>query len=490
MTLRGDGAVYEADAVRRIDAAAIAGGIAGGVLMQRAAEAAWQHGRQHWPGAQRIAVLCGPGHNGGDGYALALLAAAAGCIVRLFQWQDPPQSDTAAPFVRAWRSQGGLIEAAGVAAGWTPDLWVDALLGIGLNRAPPDDLATLIESVNAHPAPVLALDVPSGLNASTGAQPGAAIQASLTVSFIAHKLGLWTGAGPHFAGTRVRADLDVPSAAFAGIRPAAHLIDAVSVADLPRRRQHAHKGQHGHVLVVGGNTGAIGAALLTGRAALRGGAGYVSVATRPEHVAALVAAQPELMVHGIDHVDGLMPLLRRASVVAIGPGLGQDRWARALLDAASSSGRPAVIDADGLNLLAQRPQQLGGTVLTPHPGEAARLLGTTVAEVERNRLDAAHRLARRYGSTAVLKGAGSLVCDGGRTACCPVGNPGMAVAGMGDALTGVIAALMAQGMAPFEAARVAVRVHADSGDWVAARRGPRGMLPGDVIDALGQFLNP
>jgi ADP-dependent NAD(P)H-hydrate dehydratase / NAD(P)H-hydrate epimerase len=490
MSSRGEGTVYEADAVRRIDAAAIAGGIAGSALMQRAAQAAWLHGRQRWPGAQRIAVLCGPGHNGGDGYALALLATAAGCTVRLFQWQDPPQSDTAAPFVRAWRAQGGLIEAAEAAAGWTPDLWVDALLGIGLNRAPPDDLATLIESVNAHPAPVLAMDVPSGLNASTGAQPGAAIQAALTVSFIAHKLGLWTGAGPHFAGTRMLASLDVPPQAFANIAPAATLIDAVTGDDLPRRRQHAHKGQHGHVLVVGGNTGAIGAVLLAGRAALRGGAGYVSVATRSEHVAALVAAQPELMVHGIDQVDTLMPLLRKASVVAIGPGLGQDRWARALLDAAISSGRPAVIDADGLNLLAQRPQQLGGTVLTPHPGEAARLLGATVVEVEHNRLNAVHRLAQGYGSTAVLKGAGSLVSDGRRTACCPTGNPGMAVAGMGDALTGVIAALMAQGMAPFDAARAGVRVHADSGDWVAARRGPRGMLPGDVIDVLGRFLNP
>lgn len=490
MTAHGEHALYEADAVRRIDAAAIASGIAGSALMLRAAEAAWQVAVQQWPAARSIAVLCGPGHNGGDGYALALLARNSGRHVRLFQWQSPPRSDTAQPFVTAWQQAGGRIEPLAQACDAAPDLWVDAVLGIGLNRAPPEDLAAVIARVNAQAGAVLALDVPSGLNASTGEAPGAVIKADLTVSFIAHKLGLWTGAGPHCCGVRVLDRLAVPDIAYAGETPAATLIGPVTAVDLPPRDRHAHKGHHGHVLVIGGSTGAIGAALLCARAALRAGAGYVSVATRAEHVATLVGAQPELMVHGVEAAEALMPLLRRASVVAIGPGLGQERWGRSLLDAAIASGLPAVIDADGLNLLAQRPQQLGGTVLTPHPGEAARLLVQTVADVERDRHQAVTQLAQRYGSTVVLKGAGSLVCDGGHVGCCPTGNPGMAVAGMGDVLTGIIAALMAQGRSPAEAARLGVRVHADAGDIVAGRRGQRGLLPSDTIEALSGPLNP
>lgn len=491
MTSVIEAALYEAQAVRRIDAAAIAGGIPGQVLMQRAAEAAWQALRQRWPEARRVGVLCGPGHNGGDGYALAEIARRAGHPVRAFQWGTTPASSTARPFVRAWQAGGGDTAPLATALDQDMDIWVDGLLGIGLDRAVSDDLQSIIKAFNAQGRPLLALDVPSGLNATTGQVMGAAFEAQLTVSFIAHKIGLWTGAGPHFAGERQLARLAVPVVGFEGEVPAARLIPEIGGADLPRRFAHAHKGHHGHVLVIGGNEGAMGAALMSARAALRSGAGYVSVATRAAHVGHMVGAQPELMVSAAESPSALAALIRRASVLAVGPGLGQDEWARWVLDAALAAGLPAVLDADALNALAQRPQRLGGTVLTPHPKEAARLLGIEVGEVEADRPAAARRLQRNFGGTVALKGAGTLVADGSLTLrCCPVGNPGMAVAGMGDVLTGVIAALMAQGLAPERAAALGVRAHAEAGDRAARRVGQRGMIPSDVIGRLPGVLNP
>lgn len=491
MTKAIETALYEAQAVRQIDAAAIAGGISGSALMQRAAEAAWQSLRERWPEARRIGVLCGPGHNGGDGYALAAIARDAGCQVRLYQWGAVPDTDTARPFIRAWRSAGGEVAPLQAALEASADVWVDGLLGIGLDRPVDDEVQGVINSFNARRHAVLALDVPSGLNASTGQVMGAAFEAQLTVSFIAHKVGLWTGAGPHVAGRRVLADLSVPHAAGQGVAPAATLIPAITAADLPRRRADAHKGQQGHVLVMGGNDGAMGAALMCARAALRSGAGYVSVATRSAHAGVMVAAQPELMVSAAESPAVLATLIRRASVLAVGPGLGQDEWARWVLDAALAAGLPAVLDADALNGLAQRPQRLGGTVMTPHPREAARLLRCVLGAVEADRPAAVRQLQQWFGGAVVLKGAGTLVASGAATLrCCPAGNPGMAVAGMGDVLTGVIAALMAQGIAPDAAAALGVRAHADAGDRVAARIGQRGMIPSDLIDALRGVLNP
>ena len=483
--------MYEAEAVRLIDAAAIAGGIPGPVLMQRAAEAAWQVLKDTWPSARRIGVLCGPGNNGGDAYALAVMARREGYQVRVFQWREAPASATAMPFVSAWKAgSGGVVWPIDTVGEWSAELWVDGLLGIGVDRPVPEDLRSLINTVTRCGLPLLSLDLPSGLNASTGQVMGAALRADITVSFIAHKLGLWTGAGPHYAGRRQLATLDVPAAAYAAAAPAAQQIPTITRAHLPSRLAHAHKGHHGHVLVIGGNEGAAGAALMCARAALRSGAGYVSVATRAAHVSLMVGAQPELMVSAAESPQQLARLISRASVLAVGPGLGGDDWSRWVLDAALAAGLPTVIDADGLNGLAQRPQRLGGTVLTPHPKEAARLLGSTVDAVEADRLAAVRQLTGRYGGAVVLKGAGSLVAGEGEVHCCPVGNPGMAVAGMGDVLTGVIAALMAQGLDPLRAACVGVRAHADASDHVAAALGQRGLLPSDVIGALPGVLNP
>ncbi|MEQ1439584.1 NAD(P)H-hydrate dehydratase [Fontimonas sp. SYSU GA230001] len=482
--------LYVADQVRELDRRAIAGGIPGYALMQRAAAACWRVLTERWGVPRRVVVVCGSGNNGGDGYEIARLARRARAEVELYCVGRPPDRGDAATARAAWLAEGG------DSADCPPQLpacdWViDALFGTGLSRPPEGAAAQAIEAINLaarRGARVLAVDVPSGLDASRGTAPGACVRADVTVSFIGNKLGLWTGHGPDCAGLRCFDTLDVPAGILAELEPAAWLQHESDLGRLGRRPRDAHKGGSGHVLVVGGNLGMAGAALLAGRAALRAGAGLVTVATRTAHAAALTAAQPELMVHGIDAVAQLDALLARASVVALGPGLGQDEWARALFAHVLTADPPLVVDADALNLLARLPRRRERWILTPHPGEAARLLGCTTAEVQLDRPGSVAALERRYGGTVVLKGAGSLV--GGVTPrICPYGNPGMACGGMGDVLTGVIAALWAQGHGPQQAAELGVLAHALAGDR-AALRGERGLLPQDLLAELRGIVNP
>lgn len=266
--------------------------------------------------------------------------------------------------------------------------------------------------------------------------------------------------------------------------------DALAGWLLPRAPD-SHKGDHGHVLCVGGEHGSGGAIVLCAQAALRTGAGLVSVATRAAHVAPLLARQPEAMVHAVDSGEDYAPLLQRADVLAVGPGLGRGEWGRALLDGALRSGKPLVLDADALNLLADAPAASpADAVLTPHPGEAARLLRTSAHEVQGNRAGAARTLAERFGCVVVLKGAGTLVAaPDGRSVQVAAGNPGMATGGMGDLLTGVIAALRAQGLEAFDAAACGALLHAAAGD-AAAAGGMRGLLPGDLLPELRRLANP
>jgi NAD(P)H-hydrate epimerase len=309
------------------------------------------------------------------------------------------------------------------------------------------------------------------------------------VSFIGRKLGCYLGAGPDLAGLRRFDDLGVPPQAFSDVSAEATLIGPDIVREaLPARARTAHKGRHGHVLVIGGTPGMAGAARLAGVAALRSGAGLVRIATHPASAAAM-AAPPELMTAAIDTARDLVPLLERCSIVAIGPGLGSGEWATAMLDAALSADRPLVVDADALNLLAQRTLKRDDWILTPHPGEAGRLLGIDATQVQADRLGAVRELQRRYGGTVVLKGAGSIVLSESTTpAICDLGNPGMAVAGMGDVLTGIIAGIAAQCRDLPLAAAAAVYVHAEAGDR-AARAGERGLLASDVIGELRGSVN-
>ena len=261
---------------------------------------------------------------------------------------------------------------------------------------------------------------------------------------------------------------------------------------LPPRPRDSHKGANGHVLCIGGDLGSGGAIVLCAQAALRAGAGLASVATRAAHVPALLARQPEAMAQAVESADALAPMIARAGVIAIGPGLGQGEWGRAMFAAALAASKPLVLDADALNLLAAAPRALpAGAILTPHPGEAARLLGTDVAAVQSDRNAAALALVQRHGAIVVLKGAGTIVAAPGRAPrVVAAGNPGMATGGMGDLLTGVIAALRAQGLDAFDAASCGALLHAHAGDLAARDDGMRGLLPSDLLPWLRRCANP
>jgi NAD(P)H-hydrate epimerase len=480
--------LYTVEQVRALDRRAIDDlGIGGFELMNRAATAAFACLCRQWPHARRIAVFCGPGNNGGDGYLLASLAYGSGLNVEVVELTDAARSD-AALARDAWQRGGGVTHRWYQDASLPQaDVYVDALYGTGLNRAPDAGASALIERINASGIPVLALDVPSGLNADTGHCPGAAVRAQVTVSFIAAKRGMYTGQAATRTGVLQIDTLGLPDILWQGMPADATLLDAMHLG--PRARD-AHKGDAGHVLAIGGDHGTAGAIRLCGESALRCGAGLVSIATRSENLLALNSARPELMAHGVHGPQELQAMLARTTVLAVGPGLGQGAWGHALWLTALDSGKPLVLDADGLNLLAREQRRFTTpTVLTPHPGEAGRLLGKSTDEVQRDRFAAARELARRYGAIVVLKGSGSLIAhQDGRLDVCTWGNPGMASGGMGDLLTGVIAALMAQGCSAWDAARIGVGLHARAGD-VAARRGERGLLASDLLDPLRALGN-
>ena len=477
--------------VRAFDRAAIEDhGIAGYVLMQRAAACAWSRLRERWPQARRIAVVCGSGNNGGDGYVLARLARAEGVDVDVVALGEPRADSDAARARADWSAAGGTAVSAEASIA-PADVYVDAIFGTGLARPPDGPARDWIERLNAAGNRVLALDVPSGVDADSGAVPGVAIHAAATAGFVAHKRGLFTGAALEHRGALSLDTLGIPASVFDATRPDARCLSARYIEErLPQRAKNAHKGNFGHVLAIGGDHGFGGAIRLAGEAALRCGAGLVSVATRAENVGALNAARPELMAHAVDGAQELDALLERASVVAIGPGLGQRAWGHALWYAALASGKPSVIDADGLNLLARdRPALPAQSVLTPHPGEAARLLDVDTAAIAGDRYGAVRDIAARNGAVCVLKGAGTLVATPeGEVVVCPWGNPGMASGGMGDVLTGVIAALLAQGMGAWDAACVGVALHARAGD-VAARTGHAGMIASDLFVPLHRLRN-
>ncbi len=470
-------------------------GIKGYALMTRAGEAALGALRAQWPLARRVLVLCGPGNNGGDGYVLARYARAAGLAVTLAAPAGPPTSADAALAFDEWTDAGGTLEPWNEALLARPDVVIDALLGTGLTRPVAGVIGAVIEALNAASRPVLALDTPSGLDTETGQPLGVAVRATLTIAFVALKPGFFLGRGPEYVGRLACDDLDVPIAAFGGAEGVLRRITEVELKlALPRRARTAHKGDSGRVLIIGGGAGMAGAVRLAGEAALRAGAGLVTLATTPAHAAVLAAARPELMAVGVE--DGLMlvGLMDQADVVAIGPGLGQGEWARRLLEVALGYPRALIVDADALNLLAAKPVARGRWCLTPHPGEAARLLGSDAAAVQADRLASVRELARRYDAVAVLKGAGTLIASGALAPyLCERGNPGMAVAGMGDVLTGVIAAIAAQQREPVNclalAAAVGVLVHASAGDLIA-RQGERGLLASDLIAQLPACVNP
>lgn len=485
--------IYTVAAVRDIDRIAIEErGIPGYTLMQRAGQAAVAIARERFPDARSWTVFCGAGNNAGDGYVAARLLRSAGHVASVFALTDPQrlQGDAKSAFAD-FVGSGGAVQTFDGTLAADAGIVVDGLLGSGLERPVAGDFARAVAAINRHAGPVVALDIPTGLHGDTGAVLGIAVKATLTVTFVGLKVGLFTGDGPEYAGDIAFAGLDIPDDYRRQVPPAFRRIDETFLDGvLPRRRRAAHKGDFGHVLVVGGGSGMPGAARLCAEAALRAGAGRVSVATSPEHAAMLVASRPEIMSHGAASAADIDSLLERADVVAFGPGLGRSRWARALFDRLVDDARPAVWDADALYWLAKNPGQRANRVLTPHPGEAGLLLGKSVADIQVDRGAALAELRERFGGTAVLKGAGTLVsADDAAPWLCTAGNPGMAAAGMGDVLTGIVAAFIAQELSAENAAAAGVAVHAQAGDRAAAG-GERGLLALDLIAELRAVVNP
>ena len=485
-------ALYRAAQVRELDRLAIEEqGIPGETLMACAGQAAFLVIQQRWPRARSLGVLCGVGNNGGDGFVVARLAQAAGYSVKVWQVGEADKIRGDALTARRQAQVAGINIAPFTGADLSGvEVVVDGLLGTGLSGEVDGDWRQAIEAVNAaHVAGsyVMALDIPSGLHADTGRILGAAVQADACVTFIGLKMGLFTGQGPAMCGVISFSDLDVPEAVYAQLSPAATRLSWERDV-LPARSPTAHKGDFGHVLVIGGDYGMSGALRLAGEAALRTGAGLVSAATRAEHAASISAARPELMSHGIEAISSLAPLLKRANVLAVGPGLGQSEWGRLLFSVVLESSLPMVMDADALNLLAAEPMHRDNWILTPHPGEAARLLGQSIAQVQSDRVAATEALQKKYGGVAVLKGAGSMVVNNrGEIGVCSEGNPGMASGGMGDVLTGIIAALIAQGCGLDDAAQQGVCLHARAAD-MAAQRGQRGLLASDLFPHLRNLV--
>jgi hydroxyethylthiazole kinase-like uncharacterized protein yjeF len=448
-----------------------------------------------------LAVLCGKGNNGGDGLAVARLLRQADREVTVVCLAPPEElsQDARANLERLpGKPPAGLEdpdahEAIGQAA-----VIVDALLGTGFTGVPHGPVADAIEVVNAAHRLVLSVDVPSGVDASTGTVAGAAVRADRTVTFHAAKPGLWIQPGKRHVGQLTTIDIGVPRGA-----PAITdigLIDASVLAELPRRTAGSTKFTSGHVVVVGGSHGLTGAPAMAALAAMRAGAGYVTACV-PESLREILDVQlMEAMTHGLadaqgsltpEALSGAMEQLARASALALGPGLGRDpRSVRFARDLARRSPIATVLDADGLNAhagcLADLALREAPTVLTPHAGELARLLETDSGQVERERLSHAREAAVRSGAIVVLKGDDTLIVDPeGRVAISRGDSPALATAGTGDVLTGVLVALLAQGLDAFTAACTGVQLHAQAGREAAQAQGtPEGVIATDVIAAL------
>lgn len=480
--------LYRAEQVRELDRIAIEEfGIAGIDLMSRAGEVIFQVIRQHCPEAVKIAVFSGSGNNAGDGYIAARLALSSGFRVVVFSVADPEHlSGDSMTAYRTFVEAGGSVLPYRTGLAIEADVIIDALLGTGLDRPVTGAYAEAIDTINAHPAKVISADIPSGLNADTGHIMGRSIKADFTATFIGLKQGLFTGKAADYTGEIIYSSLSVPNAIFQ------HVVSSTARAQLkplPPRNRSAHKGQMGHILVVGGDQGYSGAARMAGEAALRTGAGLVSIATRAGHASILNLTRPELMCHGVESVEQLQPLLAKADVIVLGPGIGQSLWSKSTFDGVITSRKPLVIDADGLNLLAATNLTGENWILTPHPGEAARLLNSCTADVQQDRFQAVSAIQSKYRGVVVLKGSGTLIAGEKTLTVSNSGNPGMATGGMGDVLAGVIGALIGQGLPLRDAAEQGVYLHGLAADLAAERNGERGLLPTDLMPYLRQLMN-
>jgi NAD(P)H-hydrate epimerase len=493
--------LYTAEDSKQCDAALIAGGIPAFDLMQRAAKRVFEELQEMQ--ADRflqvpVIVLVGSGNNGGDGLLIAKMAMEVGMPVKVVSLKPLE--------MKTQESEQALEEAKAVGVPFqilddnivfNESFVVDALLGTGFTGSLRDDLAALIMRVNQAQCDVLSVDVPSGLDANTGAVETTAIKANATVSFIVKKRGLYTANGADYSGRRLFdalvTDQELPlyRKAVATLKRPVEVLSLDQLKhSLPRRLQNSHKGHYGHCVLIGGSLGMSGAIILAAEACYRAGAGLVTVITGKQTARALNVRLPEAMTavnkDEIDHA------LSRASCIGIGPGLALDQWAKEMFDKVAALNKPVVLDAGALSLLAQdRVVSKPDWVITPHPKEAAALLHLQTYDVQQDRFKAVRALSEWYHCVSVLKGSGSLISNAAADQLwlSNKGNPGMSVGGMGDILTGVIAGLLSQGVTPFYAAKLGVEIHAEAGDLQAKRFGQIGILPQDMCLTIKELIN-
>jgi ADP-dependent NAD(P)H-hydrate dehydratase / NAD(P)H-hydrate epimerase len=493
-------------------------GIDSYALMTRAGDAVARALLERFRDAARagVTVVAGRGNNGGDGFVAARKLTQEGVAVRvvLLARAGDLKGDAARAGDEFKAAGGAIIEATAEAAvpaalAARPGVIIGAIFGTGLNAEVAGIARRAIELVNAMHAPVIAVDIASGVSADTGAIMGIAMRASLTVTFGYAKYGHVSFPGADYCGALEVANIGFAPGAIGEIAPRGRYLEVADVRHLVHRRpMNSHKGNYGHVMVIAGSLGKSGAALLASRGALRMGAGLVTAAV-PQSVQTIVAGDcDELMTEPIADCDGhfdgahapsvLRPLISGKDALVVGPGIGLTDDTRKLIEWLINEGasphRPLLIDADGLNALAalgceSARAAKGAVILTPHPGEAARLLGESTAEVNADRIGAARRLAERTGAHILLKGARSVVAAAdGVLHVNSSGNPGMATPGMGDALSGMVGALLGQGMGPLDALALGTFLHGFAADRIATRVGRVGYLAGDVIEELPAAL--
>jgi NAD(P)H-hydrate epimerase len=470
-------------------------------LMQRAGEAAFAQLIKNWPDAQNILVIAGNGNNAGDGYVVATLAKQHGLNVQL-GCHDPHRvlEGDAKQAQSLWHQAAGESVALSSFDYAKCDLIVDALLGTGFTGQVKSNFLEVINKVNQAQRPILSIDIPSGMQADTGQALPVCIKADLTITFVAIKPGLVTGIGKTYSGQLIYADLGIGKTFFDLALQVAQLVDWPMLQALQARPIHANKGSFGKLLCIGGNQGMAGAIRLSVESALRTGVGLVKVFCHESSSALITSGRPEIM---LTHKN-LKEALDWCSCIVIGPGLGQDEWAKQqfceLMAYLELQPKPLVLDADALNILADIPEdsvviktlaELPEVIITPHPGEASRLLGCDIASIEGDRYQASLDITQKYHCTTVLKGAGSIIQAKNPDQCwiCEGGNPGMATAGMGDLLTGITGAFLALGMTAQQAAIYAVCAHAEAGDRVATQYGQRGMIASDLFQPLRAIVN-
>lgn len=499
--------LYTAGQVRELDRIAIEEHqLSGLLLMKRAAQACVDALFHHWRGTTRVAVFCGSGNNAGDGYFIAAFLAEKNVQVTIVQLGNPEKlsPDARQGYEMCCHRDIEFIDDPRQAKLNEVEVIVDALLGTGTSGEIRPQFAEAVDMINHHPSRVLSVDIPSGISADTGQVLGVAVRADVTVSFIGMKRGLMTLDGPDYVGEMRYDSLGVPEDIFTKVGKAVVRLNyATLFSDFPERRGNSHKNSFGNLLLIGGDEGMSGAILMSAAAAMRAGAGVVTIATHPAHAAYLGTMHPELMVRGVKDAAALDTLIDKASCMVIGPGLGRSEWSEQLFGRAIQADLPMVIDADGLiwlSRLSRVPRVNNHWVLTPHPGEATHLLrgavensdtyeSSNLPNVQFDRFSSVMEIQQIYGGNILLKGQGTLICNSNDVFLCPYGNPGMSTAGMGDVLSGVIGGLVAQGCSLSQATTLGAVVHSKAADACATRLGPRGLMATDLYPEIRRLVN-